>query len=80
MGEIKRMYVVPEHRGEGLSRLVLAAIEQRARERGMSVLRLETALAFTAAVALYRSCGYTEIPAWGPYVDDPLSYCMERVL
>jgi putative acetyltransferase len=78
--EIKRMYVVPDARRTGLSRLVLAAIEQRARERGITRLRLETALAFTAAVNLYRSSGYAEIPPYGEYAGNPISYCMERRL
>jgi len=78
--EIKRMYVRPEYRRTGMSRLVLAAIEERAVSHGIEVLRLETALAFTAAVALYRSVGYRPIPAYGEYVGDPLSYCMERRL
>jgi GNAT superfamily N-acetyltransferase len=78
--EVKRMYVVPEARRRGLSRVILAAIEDRARELGITHLRLETALAFTAAVALYRSAGYHEIPPYGEYAGNPISYCMERQL
>jgi putative acetyltransferase len=80
LAEIKRMYVVPDARGQGLSRLVLAAIEDRARDLGIRWLRLETALFFTAAVELYRSSGYAPIPAYGEYIGDPISYCMERQL
>jgi putative acetyltransferase len=79
-GEIKRMYVVPDERRSGLARTVVTAIEDRARERGITRLRLETAPAFTAAVALYRSGGYVEIPAYGEYVGNPISFCMEREL
>src|ERR1043166_4893489 len=56
--EIKRMYVVPEERGAGWSRVVLTALESAARERGATEVRLETALMFTAAVGLYTSSGY----------------------
>jgi putative acetyltransferase len=78
--EIKRMYVVPEERGAGWSRVVLTALESAARERGATEVRLETALMFTAAVGLYASSGYQPIPAYGEYVGDPLSYCMSKSL
>jgi GNAT superfamily N-acetyltransferase len=78
--EIKRMYVIPEARGAGWSRVVLSALESEAEKRGCTEVRLETALMFTAAVALYRSAGYQHIPAYGEYVGDPLSYCMAKPL
>jgi putative acetyltransferase len=78
--EIKRMYVVPERRGAGLSRVILGALEDRARAEGCGYARLETALMFTAAVSLYRAAGYVEIEPYGEYIGDPLSYCMEKSL
>jgi putative acetyltransferase len=78
--EIKRMYVVPDRRGAGLSRAILTALEDRARTQGCVYARLETALMFTAAVGLYRAAGYTEIEPYGEYIGDPLSYCMEKFL
>jgi GNAT superfamily N-acetyltransferase len=60
-------------RRTGVARMVITAFEDRARERGLTRLRPETARAFTAAVALYRSSGYVEIPAFGEYVDNPIS-------
>jgi GNAT superfamily N-acetyltransferase len=78
--ELKRMYVVPPARGRRLSKVLLAAIAERAREYGVTRIRLETSLAFRAAVATYRSSGYVPIPPFGDYLGDPLSYCMELVL
>jgi putative acetyltransferase len=78
--EIKRMYVVPDARGAGWSRVVLATLESAARDRGGIEVRLETALMFTAAIGLYTSSGYRPIPAYGEYVGDPLSYCMAKQL
>src|SRR5882724_9331910 len=78
--EIKRMYVIPGARGAGWSRVILAELEAEAEKRGCTEVRLETALMFTAAVALYRSAGYREIPAYGEYVGDSLSYCMAKTL
>jgi putative acetyltransferase len=78
--EIKRMYVIPEVRGTGLSRVILRALEDRAREAGRTHVRLETALMFTAAVGLYSSNGFYPIEPYGEYVGDPISYCMEKPL
>ncbi|MPZ94321.1 MAG: GNAT family N-acetyltransferase [Propionibacteriales bacterium] len=69
-GEIKRMYVVPEARGRGLSRLMLLAIEDSARAAGIDWLVLETGLEQPAAVSLYRATGYVDIPHFGYYADD----------
>jgi len=41
---------------------------------------LETGLPQTAAIALYERAGYSAIPKFGPYVDDPTSYCMKKRL
>jgi GNAT superfamily N-acetyltransferase len=80
VGEIKRMYVRPAHRGQGLSRLILAALEERAVQRGYHTLRLETGGYLAAAVGLYRAAGYQPIPLYGEYVDNPLSVCFEKSL
>lgn len=40
--ELKRMYVIPEARGRGVARLLLAALEERGRELGYTIARLDT--------------------------------------
>jgi GNAT superfamily N-acetyltransferase/DNA-binding MarR family transcriptional regulator len=62
--ELKRMWVAPSARGLGLGRRLLGELEARAREHGVRVLHLETNRALTEAVALYRSAGYREVPAF----------------
>src|SRR5262249_15613323 len=42
IAEVKRMYVVPEYRGRGLGRRILADLEARARRDGYAAVRLET--------------------------------------
>jgi GNAT superfamily N-acetyltransferase len=61
-GEIKRMYVVPEHRGAGVARKLLAELERDARERGFDAVRLDTHDRLSEANGLYRSLGYRRIP------------------
>lgn len=78
VGEIKRMYVRPDHRGRGLSRLMLAAVEDLAVRRGLGILRLETGTFLGPALGLYTSSGYTEIPLFGHYVGHPASICFEK--
>ena len=71
--EIRRMYVRDEFRRRGLARLILAHLEDSARENGFDRLVLETGLVQPEAVALYRDCGYTDVPAFGYYTEAPLS-------
>ncbi|WP_159945210.1 MULTISPECIES: GNAT family N-acetyltransferase [unclassified Nocardiopsis] len=79
-GEVKRMYVRPERRGSGAAALVLAALEDRARERGWKCLRLETGDRQPDAVRFYTRSGYAPIPPFGAYADCPSSLCFEKVL
>jgi DNA-binding MarR family transcriptional regulator/GNAT superfamily N-acetyltransferase len=62
--EIKRMWVAPQTRGLGVGRRLLTELEGHAREAGASTVRLETNKALVEAIALYRSSGYVEVPAF----------------
>jgi putative acetyltransferase len=79
-GEIKRMYVIPERRGTGVSTTVLAALESEARDRGWERVVLETGDEQPDAVRFYEREGYTSIPLFGYYVDSPLSLCYQKRL
>ncbi len=70
-GEVKRVWVDPSVRGLGLSRRLMARLEEVARELGIGVLRLDTNSALPEAVALYRRSGWSEIPRFNedPYPD-----------
>ncbi len=59
--EIKRMYVVPAARGQGVARALLGALEDAARELGYSIARLDTGPKQPHAQALYESAGYARI-------------------
>lgn len=61
LGELKRMFVVPDARGRGVSRELLAALEDEARRLGFQRLRLDTGPHNSAALVLYPSAGYAEI-------------------
>lgn len=62
--EMKRMYVAPEGRGLGLGRALLEAAIAAARSIGAKAILLDTLPELTAAIALYRSAGFEEVPAY----------------
>jgi putative acetyltransferase len=77
-GELKRMWVVPNSRGKGISKAVLAMLESAARSAGVAVLRLETGVDNHAALALYAKAGFERRGPFGEYRADPLSVFMEK--
>lgn len=78
--EIKRMYVVPEARRRGLSRMLLARLESESVALGYRRVQLETGLRQPEAIALYESAGYHRIASFGQYADDELSVCFAKDL
>lgn len=56
-GECKRLYIVPEHRGQGFASLLMDFIEGFATER-LDWIYLDTGPNFTAAQSLYAARGY----------------------
>lgn len=78
--EVKRMFVRPEARGTGISKIILNALENWARELGFSAVVLETGGKQTEALGLYPSAGYQLIPNYEPYADLPDSICFKKAL
>jgi DNA-binding MarR family transcriptional regulator/GNAT superfamily N-acetyltransferase len=64
VGEIRHVWVHPVARRLGLARRILLGLERQAVERGYEVVRLDTHAVLTEAQAMYRACGYTEIPRY----------------
>jgi GNAT superfamily N-acetyltransferase len=78
--ELRRMYVAPQARERGVGGAIVAWLLETARGVGYRRMRLETGNRQEEALALYRSAGFTPIPCWGPYADDPKSRCFELEL
>ena len=77
-GEVKRMYVRPAFRGQGLARLLLDHLADYAKTHGIAVLRLETGIHQHAAIGLYERAGFRRIPPFGEYRDEAVSRCYEK--
>ncbi|SDL05913.1 GNAT family N-acetyltransferase [Streptomyces indicus] len=78
--ELKRMYVVPEARGLGLARRILALLEEDARGRGRTRMVLETGTEQPEAIALYESSGYEPCAKFGHYRCYDNSRCYAKPL
>jgi DNA-binding MarR family transcriptional regulator/GNAT superfamily N-acetyltransferase len=69
--DIKRMWLAESARGLGLGRRLLHELEERAARAGARTVRLETSDLLHEAIALYRSAGYEEVPAFN---DEPFAH------
>jgi GNAT superfamily N-acetyltransferase len=78
--EVKRMFVPPAARGNGLASLVLKELESWALELGYKKCILETGDIMPDAIALYKKNGYSSIPNYGQYVGVASSICFEKLL
>ena len=81
-GELKSMHVLAEHRGRGLSRMMLNHLVDHALANGLTRLSLETGVqpTFVAARGLYTRAGFSECPPFADYRPDPNSVFMTRAL
>lgn len=78
--EVKRVFVLPEYRGQGISKLLMRNVEQWARELGKTALILETGKQQRAAIGLYQAIGYSVIENYGAYAGNDNSICMKKAL
>lgn len=75
-GELKRMYVHPDCRGQGVGKALLAFLENTARVHGCACFMLETGYLQPEALGLYARVGYERCGPFGDYTDDPNSVFM----
>ncbi len=78
--EIKRMYTLPEFRGQGIATWILEELEKWAGELSCKKCVLETGKRQPEAIALYRKNGYRVIPNYGQYIGVENSLCFEKAI
>ncbi|MEP7145718.1 MAG: GNAT family N-acetyltransferase [bacterium] len=76
--EIKRMFVRPEYRGQGLAKNILKELELWSEELKYSECILETGKNLSDAIRLYQSSGYEIISNYGQYAGVEMSVCMRK--
>ncbi len=78
--EIKRMYVPPEIRGQGIASLILQELEKWSSELLFEKCILETGKMQPEAIKLYQKNNYRAIPNYGQYQNVENSVCFEKIL
>jgi ribosomal protein S18 acetylase RimI-like enzyme len=64
--EMKRLYVPPTGRGQGIARALVSRLLDEARSAGYRSMRLETRAFMQDAIALYGSLGFRACDAFHP--------------
>jgi putative acetyltransferase len=78
--ELDIMYVAPQHRGTGVGRALLAALEQHARAAGITVVRLRAGDPQPEALRFYAAAGFVPIQPFGRWIGDDTARCFEKTL
>lgn len=68
VGEVKRLFVREEYRGNGVSKLLLKTVECFAKEQGCHALFLDTRITLEPAVSVYRAFGFDVVFQQGLYI------------
>jgi carbonic anhydrase len=66
VGEMKRLFVRPEHRGTGLGKQLALKVLHEAAHIGYQRVRLDTAPEMATAIRMYESLGFRQIAAYRP--------------
>jgi putative acetyltransferase len=78
--EVKRMFVPPKRRGQGVATIILNELEIWSLELKYSKCVLETGKKQPEAIELYKKTGYRIIPNYGQYEKVENSVCFEKIL
>jgi putative acetyltransferase len=77
--ELKRMWLLPEHHGQGLGYRMIRELFSVAKSKGYNFMRLQTEAAVqTRAIAFYKKLGFYEISRYEG--NDPEDMAMEVAL
>ena len=80
VGEVKRMYTRPSHRGRKIGAMIVDQVVALARREGLRRLVLETGDRHPAAWTVYERAGFTRCGPVLDYPDSKWSVFYEKVL
>jgi putative acetyltransferase len=80
IAEVKRVFVLPEYRGQGLAVLLMEELEKWAKALGYKQMILETGIHEKGAIRLYEKLGYKRIPNYSFYKEVEVSVCYGKEL
>ena len=78
--EIKRIYVLPQHRRKGVASMIVKGMEADAAKAGFRHYILETARTTMDSANLYLSLGYKEIDYYGSPAGAENCRCFEKTI
>ncbi len=78
--EVKRMFVHPDYRKQGIASQIVTELENWAVELGFTTTILETGKKQPEAIALYQKIGYRITDNYGQYIGIDNSVCMTKPL
>lgn len=78
--EVKHVFVVESHRGQGISRSLMLELESQARENGATTMVLQTGDLQASAIGLYSALGYEPCEAYPPYGHYPGELTFRKVI
>lgn len=78
--EIKRMYVHPTYRGNGIATIILNALETWSKELKFDTCILETLKEKQYAIGFYKKNEYKITPNFGAYIKAENSVCFKKEL
>ncbi|MEO5921055.1 MAG: GNAT family N-acetyltransferase [Pseudolysinimonas sp.] len=78
--DVKRVFVVEDHRGRGISRALMEEIHEFARTHGATTMVLQTGPQQAPAIGLYKSLGYEPCEPYPPYGFYPGELTFRKVL
>ena len=76
--EIRKMYLLPEHRGKGLGKMILQVLINQAKALGFKSIELETASILKEAIGLYQKFGFQ--PYASPHIAARCDQAYELIL
>lgn len=77
--ELKRMYIKPDYRRQGIAQKMMDLLCERAKINGYQLMRLDTLDTMTPAIHLYSKNGFYKIDAYYHNPNEGVVY-MEKVL